>query len=31
MKSAFVPYDQRCDVIYKTIKPGYAKIREKHE
>jgi adenosine deaminase len=28
MKSAFLPYDQRCDVIYKTIKPEYAKIRE---
>jgi adenosine deaminase len=28
MKSAFLPYDQRCDVIYKIIKPGYAQIRE---
>src|SRR5579864_3003337 len=28
MKSAFLPYDQRCDLIYKTIKPGYARIRE---
>jgi len=28
MKSAFLPYDQRCGLIYKTIKPGYAKIRE---
>jgi adenosine deaminase len=28
MKSAFLPYDQRCDLIYKTLKPGYAKIRE---
>ena len=27
MKSAFLPYDQRCDFIYKVIKPGYAKIR----
>jgi adenosine deaminase len=27
MKSAFLPYDQRCDLIYKTLKPGYAKIR----
>jgi adenosine deaminase len=27
MKSAFLPYEQRCDVIYKTIKPGYARIR----
>jgi len=28
MKSAFLPYRQRCDFIYKTLKPGYAKIRE---
>src|SRR6201987_2187852 len=28
MKSAFLPYDQRCDLIYKTIKPGYARVRE---
>jgi adenosine deaminase len=28
MKSAFLPYNQRIDVIYKTIKPGYARIRE---
>ncbi len=27
MKSAFLPYGQRCDIIYKTIKPGYARIR----
>lgn len=27
MKSAFLPYDQRCDFIYRMIKPGYAKIR----
>lgn len=27
MKSAFLPYGQRCDFIYKTIKPGYARIR----
>lgn len=27
MKSAFLPYGQRCDVIYKTLKPGYAKAR----
>jgi hypothetical protein len=27
MKSAFLPYGQRIDLIYKTIKPGYAKIR----
>ena len=28
MKSAFLPYDQRCNVIYGTIKPGYANIRK---
>jgi adenosine deaminase len=28
MKSAFLPYDERCDVIYSIIKPGYAKIRK---
>ena len=28
MKSAFLPYDQRCNVIYTIIKPGYAKIRK---
>src|SRR5580658_7977784 len=27
MKSAFLPYDQRCDFIYNVIRPGYAKIR----
>jgi adenosine deaminase len=27
MKSAFLPYDQRCDFIYSIIKPGYAKVR----
>jgi len=27
MKSAFLPYDQRCDFIYKTLKPRYAGIR----
>ncbi len=27
MKSAFLPYGQRIDLIYKTIKPGYARIR----
>jgi adenosine deaminase len=27
MKSAFLPYDQRCRLIYTVIKPGYAKIR----
>jgi adenosine deaminase len=28
MKSAFLPYDQRCDFIYSVIKPGYAKARK---
>jgi adenosine deaminase len=28
MKSAFLPYYQRCDFIYSIIKPGYAKIRK---
>jgi adenosine deaminase len=27
MKSAFLPYDQRCRLIYAVIKPEYAKIR----
>jgi len=27
MKSAFLPYDRRCDFIYSVIKPGYAKVR----
>jgi adenosine deaminase len=27
MKSAFLPYDRRCDFIYSAIKPGYARIR----
>jgi adenosine deaminase len=29
MKSAFIPYSERLDYIYKVIKPGYQKIREK--
>ncbi len=29
MKSAFIPYDERIKYIYKIIKPGYKKIREK--
>jgi adenosine deaminase len=28
MKSAFLPYNQRCDLIYSIIKPGYAEIRK---
>jgi adenosine deaminase len=26
MKSAFIHYDERCDVIYKVIKPGFARL-----
>lgn len=28
MKSAFAPYDKRIDLIFKIIKPGFAKFRE---
>jgi adenosine deaminase len=28
MKSAFLPYGQRINLIYQTIKPGYARIRK---
>ena len=28
MKSAFLPYDQRIEIIYKTLKPGYSRIRQ---
>jgi adenosine deaminase len=28
MKSAFLPYRRRCDFIYKSLKPGYARVRE---
>jgi adenosine deaminase len=27
MKSAFIPYAERCRIIYTVIKPGYARIR----
>src|SRR6202158_3135255 len=27
MKSAFLPYHERCNLIYSVIKPGYAKVR----
>jgi hypothetical protein len=27
MKSAFLPYDKRCEFIYNVLKPGHAKIR----
>ena len=28
MKSAFIPYVPRCDVIFGRIKPGFAALRE---
>jgi adenosine deaminase len=28
MKSAFLPYDQRCNFIYSVLKPGYANAKE---
>ena len=28
MKSAFMSYDHRCEVIYNSLKPGFAKLRE---
>lgn len=28
MKSAFIPYNERIEYIYKVIKPGYQKIKE---
>jgi adenosine deaminase len=28
MKSAFLPYSQRIEFIYSSIKPGYARIRQ---
>ena len=27
MKSAFIPYNERCQIIYDVIKPNYAQIR----
>lgn len=30
MKSAFIPYKKRIDLIYNVIKPGYAKARHGH-
>jgi adenosine deaminase len=29
MKSAFLPYDQRCRLIYSVIKPGYSQLRQR--
>ena len=28
MKSSFLPYKERCNVIYNVLKPGYARVRE---
>jgi adenosine deaminase len=28
MKSAFLPYKERCHFIYSVIKPGYARLRD---
>lgn len=28
MKSAFLPYDKRCELIYNNIKPAYARVRQ---
>lgn len=28
MKSAFLPYAERCEFIYKRLKPGYARVRQ---
>jgi adenosine deaminase len=28
MKSAFIGYPERCQIIYDVIKPGYAKVRQ---
>lgn len=28
MKSAFIPYDKRCEIIFGKIKPGYKKLRD---
>ncbi len=28
MKSSFVPYEKRLELIYDTLKPGFARIRE---
>jgi adenosine deaminase len=29
MKSAFIPYNRRLELIYRTIKPGYTKARQR--
>lgn len=31
MKSAFIRYDRRCDIIYDALKPGFASIRAELE
>jgi adenosine deaminase len=31
MKSAFIPYRERIDVIYEVIKPGFYRVRQKYD
>ena len=31
MKSAFVPYKERINLIYEKIKPGYHRVRQKYD
>ncbi len=31
MKSAFIPYKERIDIIYELIKPGYHRVRKKYD
>jgi adenosine deaminase len=31
MKSAFIPYNERCHIIFNVIKPGYTRIRQELE
>jgi adenosine deaminase len=31
MKSAFIPYRERIDIIYQVIKPGYHRARQKYD
>lgn len=31
MKSAFIPYDRRCEIIYERLKSGYRELRERQE
>ena len=31
MKSAFIPYGDRIDLIYEVIKPGFHRVRKKYD